>query len=367
MQLNDIAVRSAAPGIHWDDSLKGFGLRVGKNRRTFLVRVGRGRNHRIGVYGLMTLADARKAAKEILAERTLGKVIPKHTAFEDARKDFLEDCTSRLKPSTVEQYAWHLNLFPWIRQSIAELTRKDIESVLKKQKPSVKEHLDRIGRTFFSWCARKELIDRSPMEKMDKPTQGKSRTRVLSPEELGRVYKAVKGLQTPLKRLLWLILHFGLRAGEARRLQWLYFSETTLTIPGEITKNGHPHLLPLTDTLNLAVMDFPHIDGSPYLFPASRNHVRGKPVTVMTISPKGWEAFQEECKVTNFTRHDLRRTLATFWAEKLAIEPHLIERALNHVSGEISGVSATYNRAQYLQQLRPCIERWENYLSTLAA
>src|SRR5687767_7796610 len=127
MQLNDTVVRTANPGIHWDSTLKGFGLRVGKTTRTFLVRVGRGRNHRIGRYPLITVAQARDHAKEALAHRTLGKVVAKAHAFDDAKKEFLDDCATRLKPSTLDLYTWTLNAqFKFGRKSIGDLTGKDI-------------------------------------------------------------------------------------------------------------------------------------------------------------------------------------------------------------------------------------------------
>jgi hypothetical protein len=66
--LTETFIRSAAPGIYWD-SLKGFGLRVGKTRKTFIVLVASGRRKSIGVWPLQSLADARRDARRLLAER----------------------------------------------------------------------------------------------------------------------------------------------------------------------------------------------------------------------------------------------------------------------------------------------------------
>jgi integrase len=363
MQLNDSFARVASPGIHWDDKLKGFGLRVGKNRRAWLTRVGRGRNHRLGIFPLMSAAQAREHAKTLLAEKTLGKVIPKSHAFEDALTEFIEDAKQRLRPSTIRQYVWHLALFPFGRKNLADIARRDIEQVLKKQSRSVKEHLDRIGRTFFSWCVRKELIDRSPFEKMDKPPQGKSRERALSVEELRAVWKAVKAPQSPVERFVWLMLRLAQRPGETRRFKWEYISETRIVLPGGLMKNGNEQILPLTSETYLTIQSFPKLDGSPYLFPASRTHVRGKPTEVMTFVA-AWKGFVKKCGTAWFTKHDLRRTVATRMADDLQIEPHIIERLLHH-SGD--GLARTYNRATYQKELLEALLKWETYLSTLAA
>ena len=49
----------------------------------------------------------------------------------------------------------------------------------------------------------------------------------------------------------------------------------------------------------------------------------------------------------------------------LGVAPHVIERLLNHVSGQISGVSAIYNRAKYLDEMREAIDKYEAWLESL--
>src|SRR5882672_286192 len=118
VQFTDSAIRAAkAPAAGhayvWDHSLRGFGLRISaKGTKTFCVLIGGGRRQTIGRYGPkpqgLTLGEARDAAKHILAEKTLGKVRPTHTAFEDARDTFLEDCETRLRAITVRLYRRYL-------------------------------------------------------------------------------------------------------------------------------------------------------------------------------------------------------------------------------------------------------------------
>lgn len=45
--------------------------------------------------------------------------------------------------------------------------------------------------------------------------------------------------------------------------------------------------------------------------------------------------------------------------------PHVIERVLNHVSGEISGVAAVYNRHGYKEEKRQIFERWAQCVERL--
>jgi integrase len=57
--------------------------------------------------------------------------------------------------------------------------------------------------------------------------------------------------------------------------------------------------------------------------------------------------------------HDLRRTAASGMA-RLGVAPHVIEKVLNHVSGEISGVAAVYNRHGYDAEKREALEKWSD-------
>jgi integrase len=68
--------------------------------------------------------------------------------------------------------------------------------------------------------------------------------------------------------------------------------------------------------------------------------------------------------ITNWTLHDLRRTFATNLAQ-MAVAPHVIERLLNHVTGTISGVTAVYNRATYMSEMREAVALWEIHLKQL--
>src|SRR5215207_11165634 len=82
--LTDAAIRAAKPHTTvWDSTLKGFGVRAGRDRKTFVVLIGSGRRQAIGPYGPsgFTLSEARIEARRIFAEKILGRVRPKHVAF----------------------------------------------------------------------------------------------------------------------------------------------------------------------------------------------------------------------------------------------------------------------------------------------
>jgi hypothetical protein len=70
IRLTDIVVlRVKEPGTYFDELLPNFAVRVGKNRKTWMVMRGRTRTRaRIGTYPSMSLADARKKAHALLGQ-----------------------------------------------------------------------------------------------------------------------------------------------------------------------------------------------------------------------------------------------------------------------------------------------------------
>lgn len=371
-QLSDVAIRAAKPSpasfTIWDSAIKGFGLRVYPGgAKTFVVLIGPGRRQSIGRYPLISLSDARTEARRILAEKTLGKVRPTYHAFDDARDAYLADCEKRLRPITVRLYRRHLTLhFPFGRKSLGDITPREIVSRLNtlSDRPGEKAHAARIARTFFVWCASQHLLDRSPMETVARPAAGKARERVLDEDELKAVYSAAYKAQNGFPRLICLLIHTGCRRGELTQLRWAHIAPDAITLPAEITKNKRSHTFPIGPRTQSLIASFPRIIGNPYVFPSSRKQVRGKPSTVMTGYSAAKRAFDKECGVTGWTLHDLRRTFSTGLAS-LGVAPHIIERLINHSTGVISGVSATYNRFAYMPEMREAVEKWEACLSRL--
>ena len=374
MQFSDLAIRALKPpaagyAYVWDSSLPGFGLRLSAKTgaKSFCVLIAKGRRQVIGKYGPggLSLGKARAEARRMLAEKTLGHVRPKHVAYEDAREDFLKDCGSRLRPISVRLYQRHLTIhYPFGRSGVGDITPQRIIRQLRllNDRPSEKEHATRIGRTFFKWCVGQRLIERSPMETLPTPAVGKSRERVLSVDELRAVYRTALKATSGFHRLVLLLILTGCRRGETTRLQWAYIGRDVIAIPGEETKNGRAHAVPIGPATQALLAQFPRIDESPYVFPAARTHVKGKSTTVMTGYSAAKRAFDKECGVTGWTLHDLRRTFSTYLAD-LDVLPHIVERLLNHVSGEISEVAAIYNRSRYARPMREAIEKWEGYLA----
>src|SRR5256885_690167 len=78
LHLTDVVVqRLNTVGIYYDTTTPAFGIRVGKHRKAWVITRGADRERvTLGKYPAMSLAEARKQAKKLLAEEptTRGKV-----------------------------------------------------------------------------------------------------------------------------------------------------------------------------------------------------------------------------------------------------------------------------------------------------
>jgi len=173
--LTDQAIRAMTPPekgyrILWDGKLKGFGCRItARGTRAFVVLVQSGRPLTIGRWPETTLAEARRSARLRIAEKTLGKIHPARTAFEEAVQSYLDDRAPRLRPRSLMAYTRLLKHFDYGRTAIADVTPRDILAALRPLPPIEKHQSFATARAFFRWCVRQHLIDRSPCENLEAP------------------------------------------------------------------------------------------------------------------------------------------------------------------------------------------------------
>ena len=123
-------------------------------------------------------------------------------------------------------------------------------------------------------------------------------------------------------------------------------------IPGEHTKNGQPHRVPLTaDVVELIRTQKPQEEDEPseYVFAGLGG------AAVLHRAKKAPAAVARLLKI-DFRGHDLRRTAATFMAAAGIPREH-IGHVLNHVEG---GARATrvYDRYAYDREKQIAVETW---------
>lgn len=148
------------------------------------------------------------------------------------------------------------------------------------------------------------------------------------------------------------------RSGETRlaSLGELDIKETLWTVPGERTKSGREHRVPLTkDVIALLPRNgereallFPNPDGNPLSENAMNKYLK---------EDLGWEG--------RATVHGFRSTFKDWAAERTNFPNEVSEAALAHVVGDKT--EAAYRRGDALDKRRLLMEAWAKYCSSGAA
>ena len=373
MRLNDLTIKrlkvpERGQVSYTDDSLPGFSLRISHGgTKTFVVVHGRLRSRTtIGRYPIISLAQARQRAKEILAEKTLGKGRPKTILFDDAKATFLKECEQHNKARTVNDYTRLLaRHFPFGRTRLSEIGPSEIHERLDKLRATKSEqhHAYVVLRAFCNFCVRRHYIERSPMENMEPPAARPSRERVLADHELKAVWNACEGI---FGRIVRLCILLGARRSEIAALRWDWIDEEacTITLPAEITKNSRTHTFPYGAMTTAVLADCDK--AAEYVFPAQRSRIKGTPATVFNGWGKPKAALDKKCPLPPWTLHDLRRTLASNWAA-LGIRIEVTEKYINHISGTTGGLVGIYNRHSYQTEMAAAVELYERHLISIIA
>ncbi len=385
IRFSDATVRALLPGVYYDTGLPAFGLRVGKNRRTWFVVQGADRlRTTLGVYPSVGLADARKRALGVKAQTTTAE---RSLPFPEARRLFLAAQEKNLRPRSLKEQARILDKhFTWTK-TLDKITHNDIGNALDAiQMPSEANHAFKEIRTFFNWCVPRYL-KHSPCTGLKMPNKADSRSRVLSDEELVRIWRVCgqrvvtgemrepnradasatasvtrgRPLPATFARIIQLLILTGQRRNEIASLKsdYIDLDDKTICLPATLTKNKREHLLPLGEIAASVLRLSKEMFDGHFLFPA-----RGGSGTCFNGWSKGKVALDKLSGVTGWCLHDIRRTYATNMA-RLGVPLHVIEKLLNHVSGSISGVAAVYNRHTYEKEMRDAIDRYEQWIAAL--
>lgn len=330
--LTDLTVRSlphpeSGDTKYWDTVTPGFGVRVTSRSKSFFVVRGEKRQlTTIGRYPAISLQDARKEAKRLLATYDGSKASVSHS---EALGAYLDDCRKRLRPRTVEEYERPLRQGPDI--ALTDYTRKTITST--------DPHVLMSWKVYFNWCVKHELVDKNPFVHT-KVSYGE-RSRVLTDEEITIIMNYD---DPPFSDILKLCLLTGQRKGEVTQFQPAWIHDDTITIPAEVAKNGKEHTIPF----NLYTAQYLQ---------------RSQHVTFNGFS-KAKARIDRLHPLPHWTIHDLRRTFATIHA-RIGTPIHVVEAMLNHRSGTVSGVAAIYIRHNFLCEMRDACLKYERHIATM--
>jgi integrase len=212
-------------------------------------------------------------------------------------------------------------------------------------------------RKFFNWSKERGWIIAAPTDAIKNPAKLSARDRILDTDEIKRIWNACDDLGWPFGSAFRLMLLTGQRRNEVAQMQWQHLnSETSIwTLPQQETKSNRQHEVPLSPLAKEIIDALPR--NCEYVFSTTRK----TPISGFSRSKKRLDVLSD---TEGWRLHDLRRTAASNMAE-IGIAPHVIEKVLNHSTGQISGVAAVYNRHTYLREKTDALNAWARALEAI--
>jgi integrase len=171
-------------------------------------------------------------------------------------------------------------------------------------------------------------------------------------DELSRVWAAARELGWPFGPFVHLLTLTGQRRDEVAGMRWseLNLEKRLWTLPRGRVKNDKGHEVPLSAQAIMVIKTVPKKAGEDLLFSTTgKSPISGFSKTKATID--------EKSGVTEWTFHDLRRTLASGMA-RLGIALPVIEKVLNHTSGSFRGIVGIYQRHEFADEKRHALDAW---------
>ena len=384
--------------VYRDTEVTGFSLKVmPSDSKTFFYqyriggRSGFTRKIKIGKFPAVKPDDARKIALQYAAEV--------------ARK---EDPQERIKRAASQKLKSHENSFRKVFETYdndqlkQNRTGKDIKAIFEHEflpslgntavtaidRTDISKIVNRImnegkgyaanralsnAKTFFRWMVSEGYLHADPTSVMQKPFKGeKSRDRVLEPEELKNIWNQFDLLDCkPFGSALKLLALMGQRRTEIGSMRWddLDLENGIWNMPGEITKNKQRHKLPLAERAMAIIKAQKRIiykdkatgksSPCPYVF-----------TTTGKTPISGWSKIKNEIvsnladkkiKIQDWRYHDFRRTVSTNLGD-IGYSDEEIGIVLNHGG---RGVTAIYNRSDYINKKKEMMEAWEKKLASI--
>jgi integrase len=236
------------------------------------------------------------------------------------------------------------------------------------------------GRAAFSWAVKRGAVRANPFVALPVRNGIAKRERVLSDTEIGEIWHATGDAASPYGTIIRLLLLTGQRRGEVAGMTWSELSDDLAiwTLPGERTKNGAAHTVPLSaparDLLRALLLDhgnkrgvnggllLPGAVGTPFagwskakraLDKAIRD-ARAKGAAITGTSP---------ARLVPWNVHDLRRTVAT-GLQRLGVRLEVTEAVLNHISGSRGGIAGVYQRHDWAAEKRAALDAWTVHVTT---
>ncbi len=346
--------------FYWDDELVGFGVKVTKQAKTYIVQArvnGKSIRKKVAPVGTLTPDEARKQAKTMLGDMAKGinivevakKERIKGVTLKEAYDEYVS--TKKLTQSTITGYNTAMNTVfkDWHNKPLNQITGDMVVKVFKKksvENPYGANLYFRCLRAVFNFAIENysvgdiPLLPYNPCNKINRLkiwNKTSRRTRHIAQDQLKDFFNslAIKEDDRPQKQLAkkqcMVILFTGCRDQEIASLQCKNIDFKARTITIETTKNHRKHILPYGKWLGDYLKEL--CDGlaqDDYIFPSDNKvgHLKDHRKSIREIAKDSG---------IEFSLHDLRRTFASIANNYITgMTQYTLKKLLNHAEDDVT-------------------------------
>lgn len=258
------------------------------------------------------------------------------------------------------------DVLPFIgNKTLSSVTSGDVLAICERIKGRGSDQAALLARNvvkrMYDYAVAQQLVTVNPAALLVSRFVAKqsSRERVLSPDEVGKLFRAVykSDMARPNKLALHLLCLTMVRKSELLNAEWSEFDleAGVWRIPAERMKMSAEHWIYLSAQAVSMFQELRELSfNGRYVFP-TRQGREDKPVS-KSILNNAISALN--LGVDGFVIHDLRRTASTHLNE-MGYPSDAIEKALAHT---IKGVRGVYNRAQYSAERKRMLQAWADFV-----
>jgi integrase len=339
------ACPSGRPKIDFFDAdQRGFMLEVrASGGKTFYQRYtdgrGRERQFKIGPAEVLTLDQARRKARLILAQALVGKdpqlerreLRATPTLKEFVRDRYLPHVKSYKRSWCTDETVLRLHILPALGAQPVDQVKNEaiaalLEAMRRKGYASGTTNRVLILLRYIYNLGRKWRI----AGMTENPTLGLStapdvqRDRFLTPEETQRLIAAIEQdeNQTAARAILLLLLTGG-RRNEITQAKWEYVNWERRALLVPLSKSGKPRAIALNGQALALLRAIPRDAANPYVFPSP---VNGKPSASLFFP---WDRIRRRAGLQDVRLHDLRHSYASFLVNQ-GISLYVVQGLLGH-------------------------------------
>jgi integrase len=330
---------------YFDAAQRGFLLEVrSSGGKTYYQRYtdehGRERQFKIGPADVLSLDQARRKAKQVVAEALLGadpqqkrreaRAIPRLVQFVHER--YLPHVRTYKTSWQTDETVLRIHILPKLGSlALDEIKAEAISDLINRMRedgyaPGTMNRVIVILRYIYN-LARKWKVAGAA----DNPAAGLSagpdvqRNRFLTENEAENLVAAIEcdENQTAARSIMLLLLT-GARRNEITFARWDYvdWKNKTLLVPK--SKSGRARVIALNQSAIALLTAMPRLDGNPYIFPSP---VTGRPSASLFFP---WDRIRRRAGLEDVRLHDLRHSFASFLVNR-GVSLYVVQGLLGHL------------------------------------